>query len=71
MRSYEKGGWRCVERLAVFRFWRARQDAHVLVYVNEKQNFRAVVIFFSPCSLPFCTFNGGAPENFRVFEKYF
>ena len=58
-------------RLAVFRFGRGRQDAHMLVYVNEKQNFRVGVTFFSSCFLPFCTFNGGAPENFRVFEKYF
>ena len=43
----------------------------MLVYVNEKQNFRVVVTFFSPCFPPFCTFNGCALENFRVFEKYF
>jgi len=43
----------------------------MLVYVNEKQNFRVVVTFFHPCFLPFCTFNGSAAENFRVSEKYF
>lgn len=48
-------------------FEQTRQKAYVLVYVNQIGNFRVILKFFQPCFPPFCTFNGSAPENFRVF----
>jgi hypothetical protein len=40
--------------------------AHVLVYVNQNENFRVVLNFFSGLFLPLCTFNGSVRRNFRV-----
>ncbi|GEM_PF-3543015 len=48
-----------------------RQKHHVLVYVNQIGNFRVALKFFQSRLIPFCTINGSAPDNFRVFEKYF
>ncbi|MEW6369877.1 MAG: hypothetical protein AB1584_02995 [Pseudomonadota bacterium] len=48
-----------------------QQKVYVLVYVNQTGNFRVVLKFFSALLPALLHLNGGEPENFRVFGKYF